>query len=80
MTTEEIIRKIAEVIEDVTDIPASDIQGSSVLMDDLELSSLEVMTIIADLEKVFHIRLKEKELMNIITVSDVAECIQNKLA
>lgn len=80
MTKEEIISKIAAVIEEVTDIPASDIHADSVLMDDLELSSLEVMTCIADMEKAFHIRFKEKELMGIVTVDDVAECIMQKLA
>lgn len=80
MATEEIVRKIAEVIEEATDIPQSDIQADKLLMDDLELSSLEIMTIIAELETVFGIRLKQKELMNIMTVADVAQCIQNKLA
>lgn len=80
MTTEEIIHKIAEVIEEATDIPQDDVQASKLLMDDLELSSLEIMTIIAELETVFGIRLKQKELMDIMTVADVAKCIQNKLA
>lgn len=80
MTKKEIISKIAAVIETVTDIPASEIQPESALMDDLELSSLEVMTSIADMEKVFHIRFMEKELINIVTVEDVVECVMQKLA
>lgn len=79
MTKEEIILKIADVVEDVTDIPASDIHADSVLMDDLELSSLEVMTTLADLEKVFHIRFKETELMRVVTVEDVALCVMKKM-
>lgn len=76
MTKEEIFSKIQEVIEEVTDIPASDIRTDSALMDDLELSSLEVMTVIAEIEKAFHIRFKESDLMSIITVDDLAMCIQ----
>lgn len=79
MTKEEVINKISEVIEEVTDIPTSDIHADSILTDDLELSSLEVMTSIAEIEKAFHIRLKESELMKIVTVDDVAQCVMQKI-
>lgn len=79
MTIEEIICKIAGVIEGITGLPASDTHADSALMDDLELSSLEIMTIFADLGKVFHIRLNVNDLLNVITVADIAQCIQNKL-
>lgn len=80
MTKEEIISKFTQVVEDATGIPASDIHAESVLMDDLDMSSLEVMTILAELERVFHIRIKEKELMGIITVDDMVQCVLAKLA
>lgn len=79
MEKEDIISKIAEVIEEVTDIPASEIHADSMLMDDLELSSLEVMTCIADMEKAFRIRFRESELMGIVTVDDVAQCVMTKM-
>lgn len=79
MTKEEAVGKIVEVIEDVAGISASDIHADSMLMDDLELSSLEIMTSIADMERVFGIRFKESELMNIVTVDDAALCVMEKL-
>lgn len=79
MTKEEAVGKIVELIEDVAGISASDIHVDSMLMDDLELSSLEIMTFIADMERVFGIRFKESELMNIVTVDDAAQCVMEKL-
>ena len=74
----EILEKIKAVIEVATDIPAEGIKNDSALMDDLELSSLEVMTIIADLEEIFGFTFSEKEMRNMITIDDLAVCIQKK--
>lgn len=63
------------MISKVTDIPVEDIRPDSSLMDDLELSSLEIMTMLPVIEKTFGIRVNEKALRNIITVSDMAEGI-----
>lgn len=75
MNKQDIIKTIAAVISKVTDIPVEDIHPDSALMDDLELSSLEIMTMLPVIEKTFGIRVNEKALRNIITVSDMAEGI-----
>ena len=63
----------------MTDIPASDIHADSVLTDDLGLSSLEIIISTPDMEKAFRIRFKEFELMGMVTVDDVAQCVMAKL-
>ena len=42
-------------------------------MDDLDLSSMEILTIVADLEETFGLRIPEKELRNFVTISDLAD-------
>ena len=49
------------------------INENSVLMDDLDLSSMEILTVVADLEETFGLRIPEKELRNFVTVSDLAD-------
>ena len=42
-------------------------------MDDLDLSSMEILTIVADLEEAFGLRIPEKELRSFVTISDLAD-------
>ncbi|SDI04326.1 acyl carrier protein [Pseudobutyrivibrio sp. 49] len=73
-----IYEKIISTIEDVADIPRNEIEESSSFMDDLDLASLEIMSIIAKLEKEFSIKIAENELLKLETVSDMVELIASK--
>ncbi|SHJ32717.1 acyl carrier protein [Pseudobutyrivibrio xylanivorans] len=72
---EEIFKKIAAIIEDVADIPLDEIEMNSSFIDDLDLSSLELMSIVAKVEKEFSIKVNEKQLLSVETVKDVVEYI-----
>ena len=61
------------ILEDVAEIAPEDVNENSVLMDDLDLSSMEILTIVADLEETFGLRIPEKELRNFVTISDLAD-------
>ena len=69
MERAEIISQITAILEDV----AEDVTESSVLMDDLDLSSMEILTIVADLEETFGLRIPEKELRNFVTIGDLVD-------
>ena len=43
------------------------------MMDDLDLSSMEILTVGADLEETFGLRIPEKELRNFVTIGDLAD-------
>ena len=58
---------------DVAEIAPEDVNENSVLMDDLDLSSMEILTVVADLEETFGLRIPEKELRNFVTIADVAD-------
>lgn len=73
MERAEIIAQILAILEDVAEISPEDVSEDSVLMDDLDLSSMEILTIVADLEEAFGLRIPEKELRGFVTISDLAD-------
>lgn len=75
MSRIEILEKIMQEIENIADIPQDEMEESSMLMDDLELSSIEIMTLIAELERIFNVRIPEKSLRNLITIGDMADIL-----
>ena len=44
-------------------------------MDELDLSSLEIMTMIADLEEQFQIQIPENDIRGMVTVGDMIDFI-----
>lgn len=77
MERQEIIEQIKTVIEEATDIPSYEMEEDSALMDELEMSSLEIMTMIADLETIFRIRIPETALRDFITIGDIGDFIED---
>ena len=53
MERAEIVSQILAILEDVAEISPEDVNEDSVMMDDLDLSSMEILTIVADLEETF---------------------------
>ena len=75
MDREVVKNKVVELIEELTDIPKEEIGEDSSLLDDLELSSFEIMSMFSDLEECFDVSIEEKELRDFVTVGDIADCI-----
>ena len=78
MERETVKETVTKLICDVLDDEEIEVTEESGLMEDLDLSSLEIMTMIADIENEYHIVLKESELRQIVTVGDLIQCIQKK--
>lgn len=75
MERETVKDKVLELIEELTDIPAEEIQEDSGMLDDLELSSFEIMSMFADLEETFDLLISEDTMRNFVTVGDVIDYI-----
>ena len=73
MERAEIISQILAILEDVAEVSPEDVNENSVLMDDLDLSSMEILTIVADLEETFGLSITEKELRNVVTIGDLVD-------
>lgn len=77
MDKETIINEIKAIITDVTEIPEEEIYVDRAMMEDLDMSSLEILSIVAELERKFKVRIPEKTLREFITINDIAEFIRN---
>ena len=77
---ENTVEVISKIIEDIADIPLDEIKGDSHLMDDLDLSSLEIMSVVGDVERKFSIKISEDELLSVRTLEDLAKVVQSKTA
>ena len=73
MERAEIVSQILAILEDVAEISPDDVNENRVLMDELDLSSMEVLTVVADLEETVGLRIPEKELRNFVTIRDLAD-------
>ena len=73
MERAEIISQILAILEDVAEVSPEDVNENSVLMDELDLSSMEILTVVADLEETFGLRIPEKELRNFVTIGVLAD-------
>ena len=65
MERSEIVSQILAILEDVAEISPEDVTE--------DLSSMEILTVVADLEETFGLRIPEKELRNFVTISDLAD-------
>jgi acyl carrier protein len=70
-----VFEKIRAITADVADIAPEQIFPESALMDDLDLSSMEIMTMLAEVEDAFALRIPERELRGFITMSDLVEYV-----
>lgn len=76
MERAEIISQIMAILEDVAEIAPEDVNENSNLMEDLDLSSMEILTIVADLEETFGLRIPEKELRSFVTINDLTDYLE----
>ncbi|SDZ88912.1 acyl carrier protein [Pseudobutyrivibrio sp. ACV-2] len=74
----EIYNKIVSIIEDVADIPQSDINENSLLIDDLDLASLEILAIVSKIEEEFSVSITEKELLAVESVADIVKLLETR--
>lgn len=78
MEREQIKETVTELIRNIIDDDTVEVTEESGLMEDLDLSSLEIMTMISDIEQEYQIVLEEADLRKIVTVGELIERIQEK--
>ena len=69
--------KIIDIIKSATDL--EDIDLDSNLMDDLELSSLEIFTMFSDIEDAFEIKIPTEEIETISSIEDIVRIVEGKI-
>lgn len=73
MCKEDILKKVIELFSTMSD--AEQITPDSELIDDLGISSMDVLFLISSMEEEFKIKVPESAIRKMVTVDDVAEVI-----
>lgn len=75
-----IRRTLIELLEADTGENHGDLDESANLREGLGLDSVDVVSIVSQIERRFHIRLTHQELEKLVTVADVLDLLEAKLA
>ena len=75
-----IRRTLIELLETDTGENHNNLNESENLREGLGLDSVDVVSIVSQIERRFHIRLTHQELEKLVTVADVLDLLQAKLA
>lgn len=78
MKRDEVLKIVIDIFSMMTD--AKNISADSELIDDLGISSMDILILITYIEEEFHIRMTERNIRRIITVGDVVDVILHKLS
>jgi acyl carrier protein len=70
---------LIELLEADTGEKYSDLDDASHLREGLGLDSMDVVSIVSQVERRFHIRLTHEELEKLVTVGDVLDLLEVKL-
>ena len=75
---EKVIQHLLEASDE--DVQPGDVTAETSLRNDLDLSSLQAVTLVMDLEDEFGVVIEDEEIEKIETVGDVLKIIESKTA
>lgn len=78
MDREEITRIVTDELADIIKIDKSKITPTSSLIDDLDISSLEILVLIGNLEAKTGVSISQEDTADIETVSDIVDKIMER--
>lgn len=64
-------KEVIKIIANIMEIPERKIKMENTLIGDLDLESLDIVTLIAELEEKYQIEIPDKEIKKMQTVEDV---------
>jgi acyl carrier protein len=74
-TQEEILAGLAELVAEETGLPAADVQPDKSFVDDLDIDSLSMMTIVVNAQDKFDVEIPDEAVTELKTVSDAVAYI-----
>ena len=76
-TTEEIRAGLAEILNEVADVPADDVSDEKSFSDDLDVDSLSMVEVAMAAEEKFGVKIPDDELPKLKTVGDAVSYISS---
>ncbi len=75
MTKEDILRDLANIVNEVAGIEPSEITAEKSFVDDLDIDSLSMVEIAVQVEDRFGVKMPDDELANLKTVGDAVDYV-----
>lgn len=75
---EKVLKQLQDLIRDYTGRDDLVISEDSSLINDLELSSLDIISLVGSVEDTFEIMIDDEDIVNLLTVRDVVDYIVSK--
>jgi acyl carrier protein len=79
-STEEIRAELADIVNEVTGIPADDVQLDKSFTDDLDVDSLSMVEVVVAAEEKFSVRIPDDAVKDLKTVGDAVSYIEKAQA
>ena len=80
MNTEEILSKLADIVNDVAGVEQDDVQLEKSFVDDLDVDSLSMVEIIYACEEAFGVSIPDEDAKDLKTVGDAVSYIERAQA
>jgi acyl carrier protein len=75
-STEEIRTGLADIVNEITGVPAADVQLEKSFTDDLDIDSLSMVEVVVAAEEKFGVTIPDDEVKNLATVGDAVSFIE----
>jgi acyl carrier protein len=72
--------KVIDILAEVAEKDKTEITRETKLVEDLELESLDIVTLVAKIEEEFKIDIPDEEIQNLLTVGDAIKFIEKNAA
>jgi acyl carrier protein len=76
-TQEEILKGLAEIVNEVAGIDVEDVQSDKSFTEDLDVDSLTMVEVVVAAEEKFGVKIPDEEVKNLSTVGDAVSYIQS---
>jgi acyl carrier protein len=76
LSQQEILAGLAEIVNEVSGIPAADFQLDKSFTDDLDVDSLSMVEVVVAAEEKFGVRIPDDDVKNLKTVGDAVTYIE----
>ena len=76
-TQEEILKGLAEIVNEVAGIDVEDVQSEKSFTEDLDVDSLTMVEVVVAAEEKFGVKIPDEEVKNLSTVGDAVTYIQS---
>ena len=74
-----MLNQLRELFYGVVEDNSQIINEDTLIHKDLKINSLDIITLICNVEDKFDISISDKEIKSLVTVADVIKCIENKI-